>query len=137
LADQSYNRFAKPVLPYFTKPYEYVAPYVSKADAFGDKSLDKVDETFPIIKEDTEKIRGTILDNAYFPLKFAGDVKQHVFDTYGSEYKKCGGDGLIASGKAIITTSLLLSQESLGWLSALLSTKKEQPKEAANDKLIN
>ncbi|KAJ9316778.1 hypothetical protein DTO271D3_2911 [Paecilomyces variotii] len=136
-ADQGYTRFAKPVLPYFSKPYEYVAPYINKADAFGDQGLNKVDERFPIIKEDTEKIRDTIVDSAFFPLKLVGDIKQHVFELYGSEYKKCGGDGLVASGKAAITTSLLLSQESLGLLSAYLGAKKEQAKDATAEKLNN
>ncbi|KAL1986212.1 hypothetical protein VTN96DRAFT_6727 [Rasamsonia emersonii] len=132
-ADQGYERFAKPFLPYLSKPYDYVAPYLAKADALGDQGLTKVDETFPIIKEDTEKIKGTILGTAYFPLQLVGDVRKHVLDTYDSEYKKCGGDGLVASGKAVITTGLVISQESLAWLSSVLAARKEQ-KNAANEK---
>ncbi|KAL1971250.1 hypothetical protein VTN77DRAFT_202 [Rasamsonia byssochlamydoides] len=133
-ADQGYERFAKPFLPYLSKPYEYVAPYLAKADSLGDQGLTKVDETFPIIKEDTETIKGTIIDNAYFPVKLVGDVKKHVLDTYDSEYKRCGGNGLVASGKAVITTGLVISQESLAWLSSVLAAKKEQAKNAANEK---
>jgi len=134
-ADQGYERFAKPFLPYLSRPYVYVAPYIAKADSLGDHGLSKVDERFPIVKEDTEKIKGTIFDTAYFPLRVAGDARQHVFDTYGSEYKKCGGDGLFASGKAVITTSLVLSQESLNWLSAFVAQKKQQTKETVNEKI--
>lgn len=111
-----------------------MAPYIAKADSLGDHGLSKVDERFPIVKEDTEKIKGTIIDTAYFPLRVAGETRQHVFDTYGSEYKKCGGDGLFASGKAVITTSLVLSQESLNWLSTFLAQKKQETKEAYNEK---
>jgi len=136
-ADQGYARLAKPVLPYLSKPYGYVATYVARADSLGDQGLSKIDTTFPIIKEDTEKIKGTIFDSAYFPVRFAGDVKNHVVDTFGSEYKKCGGDGVVASGKAVITTSLVLSQESLAWASSFLQTKKEQVKEAVNEKANN
>lgn len=134
-ADHGYNRFAKPCLPYLSTPYSYVAPYVAKADSLGDQGLNKVDERFPIVKEDTEKIRDTILDTAFFPIRLAEDARQHVLDTYGSEYKKCGGDGYVAGGKALITTGLVISQESLGWLSNVLAKKNEQAKEVANEKI--
>lgn len=133
-ADQSYERLAKPLIPYLSTPYAYVAPYVAKADSLGDQGLSKVDERFPIVKEDTEKIKNTLVDTAYFPLRLAGEARKHVFDTYGSEYKKCGGDGYVASGKAVITTGLVISQESLGWLSAFLAEKKERTKEVVNEK---
>ncbi|PYH41498.1 MAGE-domain-containing protein [Aspergillus saccharolyticus JOP 1030-1] len=130
VADQGYSRLAKPLLPYFSKPYGYIAPYVARVDSLGDQGLKKVDETFPVIREDTEKLKETLCDGATFPLRFAGDVKAHVVDTLNSEYKKCGGDGLMAGSKAVISTSLVLSQESLGYLSSLLQAKKAQVKEA-------
>ncbi|KAJ5551275.1 hypothetical protein N7461_005973 [Penicillium sp. DV-2018c] len=133
-ADQGYNLFAKPVLPYFTTPYSYVAPYLARADSLGDKGLTEIDTRFPIIKEDTEKLRSSIIDRASLPARVAGDVKHHLFDVYGSEYKKCGGDGVLASGKAVVTTSLVLSQESFAWVSAFLQKKKEDAKENGNEK---
>lgn len=133
-ADQGYERFAKPFLPYLSTPYSYVSPYLAKADSLGDHGLSKVDETFPIMKEDTDKIKNTLVDTAFFPLRVADDARKHVLDTYGSEYKKCGGDGYVAGGKAVITTGLVISQESLGWLSDYLTDKKEQTKEVVNDK---
>lgn len=57
-----------------------------------------------------------------------------MFGVYGAEYKKCGGNGLVASGKAVITTGLVLSQESLAWLSGWLQTAKEDVKEKVNEK---
>ncbi|RAL09910.1 MAGE-domain-containing protein [Aspergillus homomorphus CBS 101889] len=130
-ADQGYSRLAKPLLPYLSRPYGYVAPYVARVDSLGDQGLGKVDETFPIIREDTDKLKESLRDGATFPLRFAGDVKAHVVDTLNSEYKKCGGDGLMAGSKAIISTSLVLSQESLAYLSSLLQAKKAQAKEAS------
>jgi len=134
LADSGYTKFAKPYLPYFSKPYGYVAPYVAKADSIGDKGLSKVDEKFPIVKEETEKIKGTIFDYAGYPLKLAGDGKAYLFDTYSSEYKKCGGDGYVAGGKAVISTSLVITSESLAWISAFLGAKKEQAKDMYKEK---
>ncbi|KAL4880069.1 MAGE family-domain-containing protein [Aspergillus karnatakaensis] len=129
-ADKGYG-IAKPYLPYLSKPYGYVAPYVARADSLGDQGLHRVDSTFPFIKEDTSTLKSTIYDTAYYPLRLAGDVKNHLFSTYGDEYKKCGGDGIVASGKAIITTSLVLSQESLAFISSLLQQKKAQVKDLA------
>jgi len=134
IADSSYNKFAKPYLPYLSKPYGYVAPYVAKADSLGDKGLSKVDEKFPIVKEDTEKIKGTIFDFAGYPFKVAGDGKTYLFDTYSSEYKKCGGDGYVAGGKAFISTGLVITSESLAWISAFLGAKKEEAKEIYKEK---
>ncbi|KAL4911549.1 hypothetical protein BDW74DRAFT_164985 [Aspergillus multicolor] len=131
-ADHGYD-IAKPYLAYLSKPYGYFAPYVTRADSLGDKGLYKVDATFPIIKEDTKTLKSTIYDTAYLPLRLVGDAKSHVFSTYGDEYKKCGGDGIIASGKAIITTSLVLSQESLGFISSLLQKKKAQVKDMTRE----
>src|SRR5215471_5967526 len=120
LADQGYNQFAKPVLPYLSRPYGYVAPYVAKADSLGHQGLSRVESTFPIVKQDTESIKGTIKEYAFLPVRIAGDGKKYVFDTYSSEYNKCGGDGYVARGKAVITTSLVMTSESLAWLSAFL-----------------
>lgn len=134
-ADQGYERLAKPFLPYLSTPYTYVAPYLAKADSLGDQGLAKVDERFPIVKEDTDKIKNTIVDTAYFPVRLVDDARKHVFDTYGSELKRCGGEGYVASGKAVITTGLVISQESLAWLSDYLAHKKEQTKEVVNEKI--
>ncbi|KAL4975042.1 hypothetical protein BDW66DRAFT_152353 [Aspergillus desertorum] len=132
IADKGYG-IAKPYLTYLSKPYGYVAPYVSRADTLGDKGLQKVDATFPIVKEDTETVKSTIYETAHLPLRLAGDAKSHVFSTYGDEYKKCGGDGIVASGKAIITTSLVLSQQSLAYINSLLQKKKAQVKDLVNE----
>jgi len=134
LADHGYEHLAKPVLPYFAKPYGYVAPYVAKADSLGHQGLSHVESKFPIVKQDTEAIKGTIKDYAFLPIRIANDGKQYMFDTYNSEYKKCGGDGYIARGKALITTGLVMTSDSLAWLGGLLGSKKEQAKEAIYEK---
>jgi hypothetical protein len=134
LADSGYSKFAKPYVPYFSKPYGYVAPYVAKADSLGDMGLSKVDETFPIVKEDTEKIKSTVFDYAGYPFKLAGDGKTYLVDTYSSEYKKCGGDGYVAAGKAVISSGLVITSESLAWFSAFFQAKKEEAKKAYEEK---
>lgn len=114
-----------------------MAPIVAKADAIADGGLSKVDQTFPIVKEDTSKIKGTVLDYAFFPFRLAGEGKNYALNTYSSEYKKCGGDGMVAGGKAIITTGLVFTSDSLAWLSSFLGAKKEQAKSVAKEKTNN
>ncbi|KAL8957661.1 MAG: hypothetical protein Q9193_005128 [Seirophora villosa] len=134
LATEGYNKVVAPVVPYAQRPYGYVAPYVQKADELADGGLTRVDNKFPIVKQDTEKIKGTILDLAFMPLRMASDGKDYLLSTYSNEYKKCGGNGYLAGGKAFITTGLVVTSDSLSWLADYLNQKKEQGKEFAKEK---
>ncbi|KAL8987081.1 MAG: hypothetical protein Q9177_003683 [Variospora cf. flavescens] len=134
LATEGYNKVVAPVVPYAQRPYGYVAPYVQKADELADGGLTRVDNTFPIVKQDTEKIKGTILDLAFMPLRMANQGKDYVLSTYSNEYKKCGGNGYIAGSKAVITTGLVVTSDSLSWLAEYLNQKKEEGKEFAKEK---
>lgn len=126
LSNTGYEKFVSPFVPYAKGPYGYVAPYVAKADSLASDGLSKVDSKFPIVKEDTEKIKGTVFDLAYLPFRIVGDGKNYILDTYGSEYKKCGGDGYTAGGKAMITTTLVVTSDTLAWLGQFVGQKKEQ-----------
>lgn len=66
------------------------------------------------------------MDLAYFPFRVIGDGKNYVLDTYTSEYKKCGGDGYVSGGKAMITTSLVVTSDTLAWLGTFLGQKKDE-----------
>lgn len=133
LADHGYNHLVAPFLPLIESPLEYARPYVHKADSLADGGLTKVEHTFPIVKEDTQKIKTSALNLAFFPLRLAGSSKDYVYNTYSVEYKKCGGDGIISGGKAIITTSLVVTSDTLSLISSLVAHKKEQTKEVAKE----
>lgn len=134
LSQAGYDKFVSPFVPYAERPYGYVKPYVGKVDDLASVGLSKVDQTFPIIKETPENIKSTILDYAYFPFRVVGDGKDYIIQTYSSEYKKCGGDGLVSGGKAMITTSLVVTSDTLAWLSSFLSEKKEEGTDYASKK---
>lgn len=137
LADNTYKSLVAPFVPYAQRPYSLVKPYVTKADDIADTGLTKVDANFPIVKEDSQKVYGTVLDFAFMPLRLAGDSKNYVLDTYSKEYKKCGGAGLVSGGKAMITTSLVVTSDGLAWLGSFVATKKQQTKEVAKEKTGN
>jgi len=134
LTNAGYAKFVKPTFPYFETPASYAKPYVAKADELGDKLLSTVDDKVPIVKSETKEIQGTIVSYVHWPIDQAFATKDWALGTYNDEYKKCGGDGIVAGGKAVVTTSLILSSETLKWLSSFLQAKKEEAKEFAQEK---
>jgi len=133
LTNAGYAKFVKPTLPYFETPASYAKPYVAKADELGDKFLTKFDEQVPIVKSETKEIQSTIFSYVNWPLETANTTKDWAFNTYKDEYKKCG-EGYVAGGKAVITTSLVMSSDVLKWISSFLQAKKEQAKDIVNEK---
>lgn len=133
LSDTAYNKFAKPVLPYFAKPYQYVSPYVQKADTLGDQVLSKVDERLPVLKKPTGELWTDGTNIVFFPYRKGIATKDHVFDVYNSEYKKVGGDGIVTSGKALLSAGLVVTTETLTWIGELLRASKTKAKEAGSD----
>ncbi|OAX80131.1 hypothetical protein ACJ72_05543 [Emergomyces africanus] len=126
LADQGYSNYAKPVLPFLSKPYTYVAPYVAKADSLSNEGLKRVEDRFPIVKKDTETIKGTLKGYIQLPFRFVEEGKNHVLQVYSAEYKSCsGGDGYVNAGKAVITTGLTITSESLTWLRGYITNVEE------------
>ncbi|KUI53310.1 Perilipin-2 [Cytospora mali] len=142
LGDSAYQTFAAPVLPYLYKPYQYVEPYVKKADDLGNLALDKVDERFPVVKKPTNEIFTDAKGIVLFPLHKGFEGKDHVFSVYSSEYKKANGDngnafGLIPAGKATVATALVITGETVRFIGDFLSAKKEQTQNAVDNKVNN
>ena len=126
VTNAGYAKFVKPAFPYVETPVSYAKPYVAKVDELGDKFLSKVDEKVPVLKSETEEIKSSIWSFFYWPVTKTTETKDWAFGTYSSEYKKCGGDGIVAGGKAAVTTPLILGSEVLQWLSSFLQAKKEE-----------
>ncbi|KAI8960007.1 hypothetical protein F5Y11DRAFT_331303 [Daldinia sp. FL1419] len=133
LGDSAYQAFAKPVFPYLAKPYQYVSPYVRKADQIGEDALNKIDERLPVLKKSTGELWTDGKNLFFFPVRKGLETKEHVFDVYSSEYKKVGGDGLVTSGKALVSTGLVVTSEALTWIGDLLRAGKVQAKETGNE----
>jgi hypothetical protein len=137
LGDSAFRTFAAPFLPYFSKPFQYVSPYVKKADDLGDKTLSKVDEKFPIVKKPTNEIFNDAKTIALFPLRVTQTGKEHVFNTYEVEFKKVDGKGVASIGKAAITTAFILTTETLTTISSYLNNRGKEAKETFNEKANN
>lgn len=128
IAQIAYDRIAAPFMPYLRTPYSILHPYLSKADTLADTGLNKVDETFPVVKEDTNALRGTAIQYALFPLRLAGEGKDYVFRTYADEHNKVGGEGLVRTAKAFVSTELKIAYDTLNYGISLFARTREQAK---------
>ncbi|KAI9750711.1 MAG: hypothetical protein M1815_001646 [Lichina confinis] len=135
LADQSYATFAKPVLPYLSRPFQYVSPYVHKADHIADQGLSRVEQTFPIVKSSTDDIKGSVQSTVWFPVRVVAEGKQYVFEKWDEQYKSTDGNGVLRPVRAALSTGLVVTAESFGWLGQMLGAKKEQTKQTFNEKI--
>lgn len=133
LTNSAYASFVKPTFPYLETPAAYAKPYINKADEIGDNLLSIVDEKIPVLKSETKDIQKQIIDFAYWPIHVAEEQKDYIFKTYSSEYKKCGGDGIVAGGKAVVSSSFVITSEWLHYFSTLLQKKKEEAASAAKE----
>ncbi|KAI1438990.1 hypothetical protein GGR50DRAFT_216703 [Xylaria sp. CBS 124048] len=133
LGDSAYQTFAKPFLPYLNRPFQYVSPYIKKADAVGDGALSQIDQRIPALKKPTDELVSEGKAIVFFPVRKGLETKSHVFDVYNSEYKKVGGDGLVTSGKAWISTGLVVTSETLSWVGDYLRAAKTEAKETGQN----
>ncbi|ORY60095.1 uncharacterized protein BCR38DRAFT_460049 [Pseudomassariella vexata] len=133
LGDSAYKTFAAPVLPYLSRPYQYVSPYVQKADYLGAGVLNKVDERLPVLKTPTKELYSNGKQIVFYPVVKGKDATDHVFSVYNSEYKKVGGDGVVTYGKALISTGLVVTTEALNWIGDILRSGQSKAKEAGNE----
>lgn len=137
LGDSAYQTFAAPIVPYFNGPYQYVQPYVKKADDLGDKALSKVDERFPAVKKPTNELYTDAKGIILFPYHKGLEGRDHVVSLYSNEYKKANGGNdsgfaLISTGKAAITTVLVLGSETVKFIGDFWSAKKEDAHNAVD-----
>ena len=128
--NSAYHNFAAPILRNLQGPYSIIAPYVQKADEIGNSTLDTVDNQVPAIKKtDMETLKSHAFDVAHFPFKVASESKDYVFSTYNNEYKKTGGNGLLTTGKAILSTELRITADAIHKVADLLGPRGKQLEE--------
>jgi hypothetical protein len=136
-----YDTFVRPFSPYFAKANTYAGPYVTKADQFADSGLVKLEERVPLVKESTQKLKERITSlpvyhTAQDALAFGTEKKEYAFKVYNDEYNKAsnGQKSIVSIAKAGVTTTYILSTQTLGWITTYLTAKKEEVTEAAKDK---
>lgn len=134
LSDSAYQTFAKPIMPYLSKPITVILPLVKKADDLGDKTLTTIDNRFPIILKPTNELYAEAKEIVLYPVKVGQAGRDHVFTTFAAERKKIGDETIVTYGKAAITTAFILTNETITVVTKYLNTKKEQGKAVINEK---
>ena len=137
LGDSAYKTFAKPMAPYLARPYQYVSPYVKKADALGDKTLCMVDERWPVVKKPTGELYEDARHLMLLPFRISIAGKDYVIQTYSTEAKKIGGDNFVTYGKALISTALIVTTEAVVSVSNFVGQKKQHVKNSVDEKANN
>jgi len=124
LGESAYHRLGAPLVSMLARPYQYVSPYVERADSMGDATLSKLDARFPAVKKPT----GELYQNARHLV-----LQSHVADVYGDQYSKIGGEGLPTAAKSAVTTALIVSGEAINWLLGFLRRGAEESKTRASE----
>lgn len=137
LTATGYEKFGKPFIPYLQKPYQYVSPYVAKADEIGDTTLSTLETKFPVVKKSTGELFNEGKSLVFYPITIGNEGKDYVLSKYNGEVKKTQDQGLVGYGKAVVATGLIVSSDALHWLGNFLSQKKKETKEVANEKINN
>ncbi|WKT52636.1 hypothetical protein QSH57_003198 [Fusarium oxysporum f. sp. vasinfectum] len=109
----AYQTFAATATTWFQKPYQHLLPYIQKVDSLGDNILHYVNKQFPIIKKPTQELYNDTKGLVSLLYHKALEGRDHVLKVYDSEYKKNKQVGLVAHGKAAVTTVLGVSNEAL------------------------
>jgi len=134
---KTYLTLTRPFAPYLHTPYQYISPYLSRADSLGDNTLSTIDSKFPVIKKPTGELYNDGKGIVFFPLTKGLEGKEYVFKTFDGEVKKVGGGedkvGLVGKGKAAVSTGLLVTSDVVKWIGTFLGEKKEAVKEGVNN----
>lgn len=89
------------------------------------------------MKSTPQEIIDSAFNIANLPGKKANEAKDYVLGTWSQEYKKCGGEGVVSGGKAMVTTSLVVTSDVLGYISSFLSKKKAETEKVVKEKTNN
>ncbi len=137
ITSHTYSQLSSTFSPYLAKPYEYVSPYVKKADSLGDSTLSSLDHQFPIVKKPTGELYEDGKSIVFFPLRKGNETTAYVLGTYKGEVKKVGGEGIVTYGKAAVATGLIVGNDTYNFLLSFLSKKKAEVKEVTKEKTGN
>jgi hypothetical protein len=112
LSSSAYQIMGAPMLSLFYKPLSYVTPYVQAVDDFGDQTLSKVEEKFPVVKKPSPELIKEAKEAVYAPV-------QQVTSLYSLAYQRAEGGYAVASGKAAAKTAVFV------WLASTCYLLKE------------
>ncbi|KAL8815829.1 MAG: hypothetical protein Q9223_005077 [Gallowayella weberi] len=117
--------FAAPAFPLASLAYfmlqPLIDPVMKKLDTVAHDSLGRIESTWPVISDEPGKIKDELKYLAFLPWTKSKEQKDYVSSTYSREYSQCGKGGMMATGRAVICTQLIVLSDGLLWIKSMLS----------------
>ncbi|KAL2024119.1 hypothetical protein VTK56DRAFT_9899 [Thermocarpiscus australiensis] len=113
LSNTAYQMIAAPLLPLLSLPYQYVSPYIMRADQLADRMLSMVEQRFPAVKKPAPELLNEAKKAAYMPVQMGQSGAQYVADVYHAKCQKTSGEDAVAHGKAAVKTAVELAAQAL------------------------
>lgn len=103
-----------------------------------DRSLERVDAHFPIMKEETNTVVDKAVNLALLPLTLTGRTYNYLMTTWSDEYEKTAnhnnrGPGLTTSAMALISTELKVASDCLQTAANFVGRKSPEAKHLGQD----
>jgi len=118
-------------MPYLSRPYQYVSPYVKKADDLGDKTLSHIDQRFPVVTKPTAELYNDTKSMVLLPYRKSVEGGHHIIDVYSDERKQHGDGMIVPLGKALFGTVLVVTTETLTYVRSWLNSAKREAQEVS------
>ena len=125
LSDSAFKKVSGVVHPFVATPYQYVSPYLRKADDLGDKTLSRVDSRFPVVKKPTDQLYNEARNLALTPYRFGLAGRDHVLSTYSAEKAKAGSDSAAAYSRVLVTTAVVVTSDAINTVRNFLAPKAD------------
>ncbi|KAL2265235.1 hypothetical protein VTJ83DRAFT_6335 [Remersonia thermophila] len=127
LSTSAYKLVPGPLLSLIEKPIAYVTPYVTpyahRVDQFGDQTLTRVVERYPVVKKPSPELLADAREAVYKPVRHVTEVYQSVYEreSNGNGAATAGekaatgpaakAHAAVVTGKAAVTTATIVSVE--------------------------
>lgn len=138
-----YDTVIKPFSPLLAKANTFASPIVTKADHLADSGLLKLEQSVPLVKEPTEKLKARVTSLPAYALaqdalSFGSETTGYALRVYNEEYNKSSNGekaSILSAAKAGVSTTFILSSQSAAWITAFIRSRAETTtKQAGEDK---
>ncbi|KAI4099148.1 MAG: hypothetical protein L6R37_006104 [Teloschistes peruensis] len=134
ITQRTSSLFAAPVFPLASLSYfvlePLIRPIIKKVDTMATDCIDKVTGTIPLITEEPGKIVSEVKHLVFIPVNKLLEEKDYVVATYSQECSSHEHGGVLAKGRAVICTQLIVVSDGLLWLKSILSGGQRPAKPA-------
>ncbi|KAK4667099.1 hypothetical protein QC763_306160 [Podospora pseudopauciseta] len=126
LSNGVYQSLAQNVFPYLAGPYSFVAPYVERVDSVGDKTLEVIEEKFPVVKKQPGEIVEGTKQMIFSPYHAGRSVKEYVLSIFETKKQSCGDSWTAYPTAVVATTFYLIGETAINAGDYIIHKKEEE-----------